>query len=99
MNDGGAGGGEGADGTGAALICAGGALSPTTFPLNAAPLLSTVFAFLSAAPPLIEFISAFTSAGPAEGVITTGALGAAGAGGGGGAPGAGGGVLPTAGVD
>lgn len=41
----------GETGLGAALICSGGAASPTTFPETGGPLLSTVFTERNLAPP------------------------------------------------
>ena len=81
---------EGVDTTGAAaLMWAGGAVSPRTFPETGAALRSFVCAFLSFLPAWIAFSSALRSPVGA-GAATAGALGATGAGGAAGAGGAGG---------
>lgn len=78
--------GRGGDtGLGAALMCAGGALSPRTFPETGGALLSTVFAGRNLRPPWIERIRALTSPAGAGAGTAVEPDGAGGAGGGGGA--------------
>ena len=80
---------------GAALMCAGGAVSPSTLPDTGGTLLSTVLVGFSRMPPWIEESRALLSPGSAEGAGAATTKGARGAGGAAGGAGGGGGAPPT----
>ena len=80
-------------------MCAGGALSPTTFPVPATPLRSFVFVFRRALPAWMALNSALRSPLGAGAAATGGASGMTGAGGGGGAAGAAGMLLIIGGAE